>query len=86
MSDTGKPTHEPTLSRKQARLLRLSARRSGMYDGDRWDFAPKQFRRLESLGLVREETPHNPVHKPRAVITAAGREVLAAWETANGRA
>lgn len=68
----------PRLTAKQRQLLSLAAGECGMYRGDRWDFAPRQYARLEAMGLVSEETPHNPSHKPRAVITAAGKAALAA--------
>lgn len=70
----------PPLTAAQAKLLRLAAAQGPMYCGDRWDFAPRQYARLEAMGLVTEDAPRNPAHKPRAVITAAGREALAARE------
>lgn len=76
---------EQALTGKMARFLQLSAGKSGMYDGDRWDNAPRTYRRLAAMGFVREEAPYNPVHKSRAVITEAGRAALAAWEGQHDR-
>lgn len=66
------------MTRKDAGLLALAAAGpgSGLYPGIQWDFAPRRFTKLSNLGLVERYTPHNPVHKERAVITQAGREAL----------
>lgn len=48
----------------------------GMYPGDWWDGAPRQYRELQRLGFVDEYLPHNPVHKTRAVITDEGLAFL----------
>jgi hypothetical protein len=80
------PQTTPALSKQHAKLLRLAAGIGPMYPGTQWDLAPAQFTKLSRRGLVDDYQPHNPVHKQRAVITAEGRQALAAWEAANGRA
>lgn len=66
-----------SLTDRQRHRLALTAMGGGMYPGDLWEHAPKQFAELERMGLVRLFTPHNPVHKDRAVITELGRKALA---------
>lgn len=74
-----KPDNMP-ISAKLMRTLADAARKgSGTeYDGERWDSSPAQFAKLERRGYVECWHPHNPAHMPRAIITAAGRDALAA--------
>ena len=69
------------LSKKQRKWLEhieMSSRASsGMYRGAHTDFVPfKIASQLERSGLISLETPHNPVHKDRWVITFEGRQAL----------
>ena len=64
-------------------LLKLSASSSGMYPGTQWELAAKKFGQLKRMGLVEVYTPHNPVHKDRAVATEAGRRLLAEADDAS---
>ena len=57
-------------------IERSTDRRVGMYRGEYWEAAKRQHSRLEALGLIQQEMPHNPSHKPRVVITELGRSVL----------
>lgn len=66
----------PPKSKKILTWLKLSNMGSGMYPGERIDFAPRVFDRLIRDGLCSLYIPHNPVHKERAVATERGREVL----------
>lgn len=70
---------EQAVGAKGLKWLRAAALQGGgMYPGVHADLAPGIFRRLEKRGLVALYEPHNPVHKPRYVITDVGRAVLAA--------
>ena len=64
--------------KKLLSALRNASYDVGQYPGCHWDDAPKKFRKLEEMGLVRLWMPHNPSHKDRAVITPAGKAALAA--------
>ena len=71
------PADPLALSKKHLLWLRASASPPCvMYPGEYWDAAPRAFRYLSSLGLVRCYLPHNPIHKERAIITDKGRDVL----------
>lgn len=74
------PVAGPPLSDKLRRTLRevrdCTDNPPGMYPGLTFDMSPAQLRKLRKLGLVEWFTPHNPVHKDRAVITRAGRAAL----------
>ncbi len=58
------------------RLQRAASDGLGMYPGDQWENAPKQYLALEKMGLVHRYIPHNPVHKERAVATEKGLSML----------
>jgi hypothetical protein len=47
-----------------------------MYAGMPWDMACAQYAKLEKRGFVERRSPHNPIHKDRAVITQAGLDFL----------
>lgn len=65
------------LTDKELRWLEVAAiEGGGLYAGWHWDAAPKVFVKLERLGLVRLSHPENRSHKPRAVATHEGRQVL----------
>lgn len=72
----------PFVMRKQDRRwlerVAMESNASGpMYAGMRADFLPSgPSGRLRKAGLIRSESPHNPVHKDRWVITDAGRMAL----------
>jgi hypothetical protein len=61
------------LTDKDLKWLRLAASTGGMYPGVHWDLAPKRFRKLERMGLVRLFSPHNMAHKDYAAITPEGQ-------------
>ena len=67
------------LSSKDIKWLKAAARPagSGLYPGERWEFATARFDKLYKRGLVSYFEPHNSVHKLRAVITEKGRTALA---------
>ena len=50
----------------------------GMYEGCHWDLAPSMFRKLEKWGFVRDNPPHNPIHKSRCALTEKGEEAYRA--------
>lgn len=64
------------LSKKLLQKLEWCKYKTTMYEGAHWEDAPAQFTKLERMGLVRCEQPHNPVHKARAVLTPEGRALL----------
>lgn len=66
------------LGKKHRRWLAEAAYAPGgtCYPGVLADAAPGVLRDLERMGFVTLYEPHNPVHKARYVITAAGREKL----------
>lgn len=66
----------PKLHKRLEGLLLYCNGSTGMYPGDHWDSASKQYSQLERMGLVETFVPWNPVHKTRAVITDAGRAYL----------
>jgi hypothetical protein len=68
------------LTPRMAEALFLACGAGPIYQGDRWDFAPAQFRKLESLGLVRRWAPLNLSHRERAVATPLGIRVRAVLE------
>lgn len=47
-----------------------------MYAGVQWDMASSQHDRLAKRGFVERRSPHNPIHKDRAVITEKGLAFL----------
>ena len=70
-----------TLSGTQIKWLEhiaLSSKSSsGMYQGVRHDFVSYRVAaQLERLGLIYLDTPRNPAHKDRWVITSEGIEML----------
>jgi hypothetical protein len=66
--------------RKWLEHIALASKPSaGMYRGARHDFVPYRVAaQLERLELIYLETPHNPAHKDRWVITSEGIETLKA--------
>jgi hypothetical protein len=71
------------LTKKQKTLLYLAGGSGGgMYHGTHWC---RRCIPLGEMGLVYEDHPHNPVHKPRAVATPLGREVRAIIEKEDGK-
>ncbi len=44
----------------------------GMYEGCHHSLAPAMFAKLEKWGFVHTSYPHNPIHKPRVVLTDKG--------------
>lgn len=44
----------------------------GMYEGCHYELAPAMFDKLARWGFVETRHPHNPIHKPRIVLTAKG--------------
>ena len=69
----------PQLGKRTIKALGYAANHSSrMYAGCYWDEAPAQLRRLERMGLVYDNPPHNPIHKSRCVPTDLGWEVVEA--------
>ena len=70
------------LSKKLLRRLKIvsikgtDTRIHPPYCGDPWKYAPEQYEKLKSRGLVTRMSPHNLVHEDRAIITAAGLALL----------
>lgn len=71
-------TSRDYVGKKTLRALRLAAMTGagGDYTGAQWGMAPTTFAKLQKRGMVERRSPHNPIHKDRAVITEAGRTLL----------
>ena len=55
------------------RIADATTSHASMYRGERYDFVPEAPRmRLLADAFIQYESPHNPVHKDRLVVTNAG--------------
>ena len=64
------------LLRRLETLLRDTDEPPGMYPGDHYKHASKQYSKLIQRGYAETYHPHNPIHDVRVIITDQGRDVL----------
>lgn len=77
-NDTPDPAAIANKLYKNTRLFSALACANGpQYPGVQVELAPKKFRLLHNMGLIKYYYPHNSAHKERAVVTTLGRQVIA---------